>query len=225
MDKLPFFVILFDRTTVVDLHNFPCGLWCGFLRWCRPRPVSFLLWYESIYTSPAGSAADPGWLSLSSKKYGFGIRDLRYGKNLFRIPDPGVEKAPDSQHCPQEWICWPDQSRYRDNIASGEQKGWNTTQSLGHVIKKSADDKAWMWKHSGLSAFLVFGVEDAGGGGRDPHHQVGQLLIAPQFVLEDTSMLLTSSVIGTRWPSGFLGTPVFRIRDVYHSFCNIIIVV
>jgi hypothetical protein len=30
-------------------------------------------------------------------KYGFGIRDLRSGIriNLFRIPDPGVKKAPD----------------------------------------------------------------------------------------------------------------------------------
>ncbi len=34
-------------------------------------------------------------LSLSSQKYGFGIRDPRSGKNLFRIPDPGVKKAPD----------------------------------------------------------------------------------------------------------------------------------
>ncbi len=63
-----------------------------------------------------------------------------------------------------------------------------------------------MWKHSGLSAFLVFGVENAGGGGRDPHHQVGQFLIAPQFVLKDTSMLLKSSVIRTRRSSGFICT-------------------
>jgi hypothetical protein len=34
-------------------------------------------------------------LSLSSLKYGFGIRDPRSGKNLFRIPDPGVKKTPD----------------------------------------------------------------------------------------------------------------------------------
>ncbi len=33
-------------------------------------------------------------LSLSSQKYGLGIRDPRSGKNLFRIPYPGV-KAPD----------------------------------------------------------------------------------------------------------------------------------
>jgi hypothetical protein len=26
---------------------------------------------------------------------GYGIRDPRSGKNLFRIPDPGVKKAPD----------------------------------------------------------------------------------------------------------------------------------
>jgi hypothetical protein len=26
---------------------------------------------------------------------GSGIRDPGYGKNLFRIPDPGVKKAPD----------------------------------------------------------------------------------------------------------------------------------
>jgi hypothetical protein len=31
----------------------------------------------------------------SSQKYGFGIRDPGSGKNLFRIPDPGVKKAPD----------------------------------------------------------------------------------------------------------------------------------
>jgi hypothetical protein len=37
----------------------------------------------------------PKKLSLSSQKYGFGIRDPRSGKNLFRIPDPGVKKAPD----------------------------------------------------------------------------------------------------------------------------------
>jgi hypothetical protein len=34
-------------------------------------------------------------LSLSSQKYGFGIRDPGSGKTLFRIPDPGVKKAPD----------------------------------------------------------------------------------------------------------------------------------
>jgi hypothetical protein len=28
-------------------------------------------------------------------KYGFGIRDPGSGKNLFRIPDPGVKKALD----------------------------------------------------------------------------------------------------------------------------------
>jgi hypothetical protein len=28
-------------------------------------------------------------------KYGFGIRDPRSGKKPFRIPDPGVKKAPD----------------------------------------------------------------------------------------------------------------------------------
>jgi hypothetical protein len=40
-------------------------------------------------------------LSIISQKYGFGIRDpgseIRdpgSGKNLFRIPDPGVKKAP-----------------------------------------------------------------------------------------------------------------------------------
>jgi len=33
--------------------------------------------------------------ALSCQKYGFGIRDLGSGKNLFRIPDPGVKKAPD----------------------------------------------------------------------------------------------------------------------------------
>jgi hypothetical protein len=37
----------------------------------------------------------PKKLSISSQKYGFGIRDPRSGKNLFRIPDPGVKKAPD----------------------------------------------------------------------------------------------------------------------------------
>ncbi len=34
-------------------------------------------------------------LSLSSQKCGFGIRDPRSGKNLFRIPYPRVKKAPD----------------------------------------------------------------------------------------------------------------------------------
>jgi hypothetical protein len=33
--------------------------------------------------------------SLGSQKYGFGIRDPGSRKNLFRIPDPGVKKAPD----------------------------------------------------------------------------------------------------------------------------------
>jgi hypothetical protein len=39
----------------------------------------------------------PKNLSLSSQIYGFGIRDPRSGKNLFRIPDPGlgVKKSPD----------------------------------------------------------------------------------------------------------------------------------
>jgi hypothetical protein len=30
-----------------------------------------------------------------SQIYGFGIRDPRSGKNLFRIPDPGAKKASD----------------------------------------------------------------------------------------------------------------------------------
>jgi hypothetical protein len=34
-------------------------------------------------------------LSKSSSKYGLGIRDPRSGKNPFRIPDPGIKKAPD----------------------------------------------------------------------------------------------------------------------------------
>jgi hypothetical protein len=37
----------------------------------------------------------PKKLSLSSQKYGFGVRDPGSGKNLFRIPDPEVKKAPD----------------------------------------------------------------------------------------------------------------------------------
>ncbi len=39
----------------------------------------------------------PKKFSICSQKYGFGIRDPRSGirKNLFRIPDPGVKKAPD----------------------------------------------------------------------------------------------------------------------------------
>ncbi len=38
----------------------------------------------------------PKNLSLSSQKYGFTIRDPgSVKKNLFRIPDPGVKKAPD----------------------------------------------------------------------------------------------------------------------------------
>jgi hypothetical protein len=37
----------------------------------------------------------PKKLSICSQIYGFGIRDPRSGKNLFRIPDPGVKKAPD----------------------------------------------------------------------------------------------------------------------------------
>jgi hypothetical protein len=35
-------------------------------------------------------------LSLGFQKYAFGIRDPRSGKNPFRIPDPGVKKAPDT---------------------------------------------------------------------------------------------------------------------------------
>ncbi len=37
----------------------------------------------------------PKKLSPSLQKYGFGIRDPGSGINLFRIPDPGVKKAPD----------------------------------------------------------------------------------------------------------------------------------
>jgi hypothetical protein len=38
----------------------------------------------------------PEKLPLSSEKYGFGIRDRRSGiwKKMFRVPDPGVKKAP-----------------------------------------------------------------------------------------------------------------------------------
>jgi hypothetical protein len=56
-------------------------------------------------------------LSLSSQKYGFGIRDPGSGKNLFGIPDPGVKKAPDLgsgsatlkksfTNCPVCFICY-----------------------------------------------------------------------------------------------------------------------
>jgi hypothetical protein len=43
----------------------------------------------------------PERFSICSQIYGFGIRDPGSGKNLFRIPDPGVKKAPDPdpQHC------------------------------------------------------------------------------------------------------------------------------
>jgi hypothetical protein len=34
-------------------------------------------------------------LSKNSEKCGLGIRDPGSGKNLFRIPDPGIKKAPD----------------------------------------------------------------------------------------------------------------------------------
>jgi hypothetical protein len=37
----------------------------------------------------------PKKFSICSQIYGFGIRDPGSGKNLFRIPDPGVKKAPD----------------------------------------------------------------------------------------------------------------------------------
>jgi hypothetical protein len=39
----------------------------------------------------------PKKMSISTQKYGFGIRDPRSGirKNLFRIPDPEAKKAPD----------------------------------------------------------------------------------------------------------------------------------
>jgi hypothetical protein len=37
----------------------------------------------------------PKKLSLTSQNYGFGIRDPRSGENPFRIPGPGVKKAPD----------------------------------------------------------------------------------------------------------------------------------
>jgi hypothetical protein len=68
------------------------------------------------------------------------------------------------------------------------------TEGIIHYPKSKAPHKKrvllmrqeWGNTASGLSAFLVFGVENAGGGGRDPHHQVGQLLIAPQYVLNDT---------------------------------------
>jgi len=36
---------------------------------------------------------------------GSGIRDPGSGKNLFRIPDPGVKKAPDPD--PQHWFLVP----------------------------------------------------------------------------------------------------------------------
>ncbi len=39
----------------------------------------------------------PKKLSLSSQKYGFGIRDPRFGIRKKPIPDPGVKKAPDPE--------------------------------------------------------------------------------------------------------------------------------
>ncbi len=72
-------------------------------------------------------------LSLSSQKYGFGIRDPEKTYFGSRIPDPGVKKAPD----PGSWIPDPDQQH------------WSTiwvcvNSSLRHclqlyVVKKTAD--------------------------------------------------------------------------------------
>jgi hypothetical protein len=51
------------------------------------HPGSATLNYRPLYQK----------LSISSQKYGFGIRDLGSGKNLFRIPDPGGQKGTGSR--------------------------------------------------------------------------------------------------------------------------------
>jgi hypothetical protein len=43
----------------------------------------------------------PKKISICSQIYGFGIQDPGSGKTPFRIPDPGVNKAPDPD--PQHW--------------------------------------------------------------------------------------------------------------------------
>ncbi len=66
--------------------------------------------------------------SLSSLKYGFRIRDPGYGKNLFRIPDPGVKEAlipdADPQHGREPDLSCnrgPDPSQFRPGWRKGEQ--------------------------------------------------------------------------------------------------------
>jgi hypothetical protein len=46
-------------------------------------------------TKERGEKIFLSYFFCSSQKYGFGIRDPGSGKNLFRIPDPRVKKAPD----------------------------------------------------------------------------------------------------------------------------------
>ncbi len=47
----------------------------------------------------------PKKMSKSFKKYGFGIRDPGFGWNLFRLPDPGVKKAPDPGFATKRYHC------------------------------------------------------------------------------------------------------------------------
>jgi hypothetical protein len=71
-------------------------------------------------------------LSLSSQKYGFGIRDPGSGKNIFRIPDPEVKKAPD----PGSGSATLDCAAYKYTITFPSQADENVDKKLSSRQKK-----------------------------------------------------------------------------------------
>jgi hypothetical protein len=139
------------------------------------------------------------------------------------IPDTGVKKASDPGSGSATLPAGMNLLTRSVSILRYHSSG--RTEGMKHNPKHGARKKSPLMRHEwGNTAvsllFLVFGVENAGGGGRDPHHQVGQLLIATQYVLKDISA--SSELDGL---PAFICTPVLRIQDVYHIFCNIIIIV
>ncbi len=83
----------------------------------------------------------PKKLSLSSQKYGFEIRDPGSGKNLFRIPDPGVKKAPDPWTGSATLVVTDPPPNIEENLYDYE----NLNPDLSVISESPRDSAPWAW--------------------------------------------------------------------------------
>ena len=86
-------------------------------------------------------------LSPSSQKYGFGIRDPRAGKNLFRIPVQGSKRHRIADLVPQHWLlrrCW------GGDPALGWNMQWQDVQA-----SEGNPETPGQWMEQGSTVFLL----------------------------------------------------------------------